>query len=130
MEHLPLGPRVLTAAPSLPGQDRHDGRAVRLEPLCDRHVDDLWLAAAAAEASWTYLKYGPFATRNALADHIAAVASNAGQPFFAVVPASSGRAEGWASFCDIAPADAPSKLAAFGFRHACNGRARPAKPSS
>jgi RimJ/RimL family protein N-acetyltransferase len=115
MEHLPLGPRVLTAAQPLPGHDRHNGKAVRLEPLCDRHVDDLWLAAAAADASWTYLKYGPFATRDALADHIAAVASNAGQPFFAVVPASSGRAEGWASFCDIAPADAAIEIGSIWF---------------
>lgn len=110
MTTVPLGP-IVTATPlALPGFEFHVGKAVALEPLSTRHVDDLWEAGHAADMSWAYLKYGPFPTKDAMAAHIARITSLEQQPFFAVIPASSGKAEGWASFCDISPSDAAIEI--------------------
>jgi hypothetical protein len=110
MSLIPLGPVVSAPAPPMPAPARHAGRSVTLEPLSAGHVDDLWSAAGQADASWAYLSYGPIATRNDLAAHVGRIAGRDDQPFFAVIPASSGRAEGWASFCDIAPGDAAIEI--------------------
>ena len=107
---VPLGPIVPEETRPLPGFEFHAGKAVTLEPLATRHVDDLWEAGHAADASWAYLKYGPFSTKDNMAAHITRISGLEQQPFFAVVPASSGKAEGWASFCDISPADAAIEI--------------------
>lgn len=83
----------------------HSGRSVTLEPLSKAHVAELWEAAAGAEASWSYLRYGPFATAAALGDHVRELASRPDQPFWAVRPATTGTADGWLSLCDVYPAD-------------------------
>lgn len=110
MTAVPLGPIVPEAIRPLPGFERHVGKAVTLEPLSTRHVDDLWEAGHAADVSWAYLKYGPFPTRDDMVGHISRIGGLEQQPFFAVIPASSGKAEGWASFCDIAPGDAAIEI--------------------
>lgn len=94
---VPLGPIVPEGTRPLPGFEFHAGKAVTLEPLATRHVDDLWEAGHAGDASWAYLKYGPFSTKDNMAAHITRISGLEQQPFFAVVPASSGKAEGWAS---------------------------------
>jgi len=110
MTAVPLGPIVPEVARPLPRFECHAGKAVSLEPLSARHVDDLWEAGHAADVSWAYLKYGPFPTKGDMAAHIARISGLEQQPFFAVIPVSSGKAEGWASFCDIAPGDAAIEI--------------------
>lgn len=115
MTPVPLGPIVSEATRPLPGFDRHIGQTVTLEPLSIRHLADLWEAGRDADISWAYLKYGPFPTQDDLAAHIDRISGLEQQPFFAVIPASSGRAEGWASFCDIAPNDAAIEIGSIWF---------------
>ena len=110
MTAVPLGPIVPEAIRPLPAFECHTGKAVTLEPLSTRHVDDLWEAGQGADLSWAYLKYGPFSTKNDMAAHITRISGLEQQPFFAVIPASSGKAEGWAAFCDISPADAAIEI--------------------
>ena len=92
MTAVPLGPIVPEAIRPLPAFERHAGAAVTLEPLSTRHVDDLWEAARAAEVSWAYLKYGPFPSKDDMAAHVTRITGLEQQPFFAVIPASSGKA--------------------------------------
>ena len=115
MTTTPPCPIISETSRPLPGFERHVGNAVRLEPLSGRHAADLWIAAHAAEASWAYLKYGPFQSQDDLAAHLGRISGLDQQPFFAVIPASSGRPEGWASFCDIAPADAAIEIGSIWF---------------
>jgi RimJ/RimL family protein N-acetyltransferase len=113
MNELPLGTAVDPTPRPFPQRIVHHGVSVTLEPLADAHVDQLWQAAQGAEVSWTYLRYGPFADRPALARHVAELAGRADQPFWAVRPKASGAAEGWLSLCDIYPADAAIEIGAI-----------------
>lgn len=106
LDDLPLGPVVSEAIKPLPGFDNHVGRVVTLEPLGTAHATDLWQAARDADRSFAYLRYGPFASWEAFATHVEQSSGLERQPFFAVIPRHSGKPEGWASFCDIAPGDA------------------------
>ncbi len=54
MTAVPLGPIVSEVIRHVPGFERHVGKAVTLEPLSTRHVDDLWEAGHAADMSWAY----------------------------------------------------------------------------
>lgn len=74
MTAVPLGPIVPEAIRPLPAFECHAARAVRLEPLSTRHVDDLWDAAQAADPSWAYLKYGPFPTKDDMVAHVTQIA--------------------------------------------------------
>ncbi|WP_436040367.1 GNAT family N-acetyltransferase [Rhizobium sp. LjRoot98] len=93
----------------------HSGSSVTLEPLSESHVPELWEAARNAERSWTYLRYGPFQTRDDMSRHVQDLAQRADQPFWAVRPKSSGRAEGWLSLCDIYPADSAIEVGSVWF---------------
>ena len=84
-----------------------EGRLCRLVPLDpDAHADDLFDAHAADTdgRGWTYLAYGPFATREALRAWIAGVAAGEDPLFLAVIDGATGRAVGQASFLRIDPA--------------------------
>jgi RimJ/RimL family protein N-acetyltransferase len=84
-----------------------EGRHCRLHPLDPyAHADDLCDAHAADTdgRGWTYLAYGPFATREALRAWIADVAAGEDPLFFAVIDGATGRAVGQASFLRIDPA--------------------------
>lgn len=93
----------------------HDGRAVCLEPLADRHVEELWEAARESPATFAYLRYGPFPAIDALADTVRDLSQRRDQPFWAVRPRSSGKAEGWLSLCDVYPADAAIEIGSIWF---------------
>jgi RimJ/RimL family protein N-acetyltransferase len=93
----------------------HTGGSVILEPLSETHVPELWEAAQNAERSWTYLRYGPFLTRDDMSRHICDLAQRTDQPFWAVRPRSSGRVEGWLSLCDISPADSAIEVGSVWF---------------
>jgi RimJ/RimL family protein N-acetyltransferase/ribosomal protein S18 acetylase RimI-like enzyme len=100
---LPVGPVVENGHAALPAFQQHEGRCVTLAPLSASHSLQLWDAAQSGDASWTYLRYGPFGSDGDLKNHLQKVAGVADQPYFAVTPATSGMAEGWLSFCDISP---------------------------
>jgi RimJ/RimL family protein N-acetyltransferase len=88
---------------------------VLLEPLAASHSVDLWEAAQSADTSWTYLRYGPFPSHAELRAHVDQIAGRTHQPFFAIVPSVSGKAEGWASFCDISPSNASIEIGSIWF---------------
>ena len=91
------------------------GRSVRLEPLGREHAGELWHSTQQADPSFAYLRYGPFATENELLAQVIDLAGRAEQPFWAVRPQSSGRAQGWLSLCDIYPADGAIEIGAIWF---------------
>ncbi len=107
---LPLGPIVPHAVRQLPPLQRHIGRSVSLEPLALSHAGELLEAAQGGDASWAYMRYGPFALESDLRAHLAPIVGVAHQPFFAIIPKASGRAEGWFSFCDVAPGNASIEI--------------------
>jgi RimJ/RimL family protein N-acetyltransferase len=88
---------------------------VSLEPLGLKHIDELWRAAQGADASFAYLRYGPFAQQRDLQELITELAGRADQPFWAVRAKSSGVAEGWLSLCDIYPADGAIEIGSIWF---------------
>lgn len=108
-EPLPVG-ALLTgwSLPRRPSREVLAGRACRLEPLdAAAHADALFDANAADVAGrmWTYLPYGPFATR---ADHqawVLAGASSTDPLFFAIVDQATGRPVGVAAYLRIDPAN-------------------------
>jgi RimJ/RimL family protein N-acetyltransferase len=84
-----------------------EGRLCRVVPLdAAAHADDLFDAYAADTDAhgWTYLAYGPFATRDALRHWIDGVAGGADPLFFAVIDRATDRAVGVASYLRIDPA--------------------------
>ena len=103
-KHTDLAPRPF------PERVPHQGRSVVLEPLSVSHSAELWTAADAAQASWTFLRYGPFSSREAMTETIVELAGRAQQPFWAVRPRTSGKAQGWLSLCDIYPEDAAIEI--------------------
>lgn len=81
------------------------GGAVTLEPLdAARHTADLWKATQGHDELWNWLFDGPYPSEDALRLAIAKKQSAADTVFFAVVPAATGKASGWASYMRIEPA--------------------------
>lgn len=110
-----LGVAVDPTPRPFPPRIVHHGKAVTLEPLGEHHADELWQAAAGADDSWTYLRYGPFPTRDLLAHHVVALSRRQDQPFWAVRPRSTGVVRGWLSLCDVYPADAAIEIGSIWF---------------
>ncbi|RUX25200.1 N-acetyltransferase [Mesorhizobium sp. M7A.F.Ca.US.011.01.1.1] len=110
MNELVLGIAVDPIPRPFPLRQVHHGVSMSLEPLSEDHVHDLWTAARDAEQSWTFLRYGPFPTLDALASHVRDLAGRNDQPFWAIRPRFNGKVEGWLSFCDIYPADAAIEI--------------------
>jgi RimJ/RimL family protein N-acetyltransferase len=109
---LPVGPEVDATPRPLPARVTMRGTHVMLEPLHRRHGADLWDAAQREPdgASWTYLPYGPFPERAALAAHVALMASQHDPMMWAIRPVVSGRVMGVLSLMDMRPADASIEL--------------------
>lgn len=83
------------------------GRQVRLEPLAERHADDL-LAVGRDESIWTYLTRGPFVDRADVVQwiHKAEALREKGEQIpFAIVDAATNRAVGSTRYLDIRPHD-------------------------
>ena len=110
MNTRPVGPAVDPTPRPLPARIPIRGAHVVLEPLHPRHVPDLWEAAQEAEASWTYMAYGPFATREALGAQVAEMAARHDPMLWAARPVASGRVSGWLSLMDIQPGNAAIEL--------------------
>ncbi len=96
------------------------GRYVRLEPLDDHHLDDLWAAASSAHDSFRYLRYGPFETRASLSEVIADLSTRQDQPFWSVFR-KNGRAEGWLSICDVYQNDGAFEIGSIWFSPSLQG---------
>ena len=104
---LPIGPRLASPAPAkVPERIVLQGRYARLEPLdAHRHRDDL-LAASTPPDRAARFRYMPELPPDAPEDFAAWLAGCAGRSdplFFAVVDASTGRAEGWQTLMRITP---------------------------
>jgi RimJ/RimL family protein N-acetyltransferase len=81
-----------------------EGETVVLEPLeVDKHVEELYGAAAGAEATWSYLPYGPFATRDDFQAWLRWLDSDRDGLVYVVVPRRAGMARGIAAYMSIVP---------------------------
>ncbi|MBC7988899.1 MAG: GNAT family N-acetyltransferase [Luteimonas sp.] len=108
-ETLPLGaPLPDWVPPVRPARERLTGRTCRLVPLdAALHADALFDANAADVAGrmWTYLPYGPFATRADYRAWVVAGAVSADPLFFAIVDQATGRPVGVSAYLRIDPAN-------------------------
>lgn len=110
MSALPIGPEVDPTPRPLPARVELRGTHVVLEPLHLRHAPELWDAAQGADASWTYLGYGPFPSAAAMAKHVAEMAAQHDPMAWAVRPLATGVVSGWLTLLDIQPKNAAIEL--------------------
>ena len=110
----PVGPEVDATPRALPARVPIRGQYVVLEPLHRRHAAELWLAAKAgdptADASWSYMGYGPFPSAPSLAAFVADFAANHDPIAWAIRPIITGLASGWITLMDIQPRNAAIEL--------------------
>lgn len=73
-----------------------NGRAVRIEPLVSKHADCLWTAIGQPDrhALWAFILAGPFDTKVAFDNFIAAKQSATDAQWFAIISRTTDRAEG------------------------------------
>lgn len=107
---LPVGPEVDTAPRPLPVRAPLRGQHAVLEPLHRRHAAELYRAAQGADASWTYLGYGPFASEAAMARQVDDMASVHDPLAWAIRPVATGVVTGWLTLMDIQPRHASIEL--------------------
>jgi len=75
------------------------GRWVTLQPLSsERHAAALWQAVEGHDAVWDWLGDGPYASEADLAAALTLKETGAAARFFALVPAATGKAAGYASY--------------------------------
>ncbi|MEM8749779.1 MAG: GNAT family protein [Pseudomonadota bacterium] len=120
LKNLSLGNPINRGPWEFPRKSKLQGSYVRLELLTDEHIDDLWSFASAAPESFTYLRYGPFQTREQLAELISDLSSREDQPFYAVL-GKLGRAEGWLSICDVYQGDGAFEIGSIWFAPSLQG---------
>jgi RimJ/RimL family protein N-acetyltransferase len=94
----------------LPARTPLTGMYTALEPLHRRHAGELFEAARGADDSFAYMHYGPFATREAMAQSIAQNAAKHDPMFWAIRPIATGVASGWLSLLEIEPENAAIEL--------------------
>ena len=117
----PLLDRAITNAPSglVPSRSPLNGRFIRLEPLDPAiHSDDLYQAghgSANALRIWDYLPHGPWNDPQAFAAHLRVQAADLDQIRFALIPQSTGKASGMASYMDIHPRDGVIEIGGIWF---------------
>ncbi len=99
---LAIGPAVDAHPARRPERVVLEGRAARLVPLeSAAHGGDLFAATRGSDELWTYMGDGPFATREALLDSLAAKAGSNDPLFFAVIDKQTGRAVGYQTLMRI-----------------------------
>jgi len=90
----------------LPLPETLRGHTVSLEPLnAANHTGDLWLAVQGHDEVWAYLADGPYAHEADLQRALAEKERGSAAQFFAIVPRTSGRVEGYASYMRMDPAN-------------------------
>lgn len=107
---LPVGPEVDAWPRPLPARTAIMGTHVVLEPLHRRHAAELFEAASGAEASFTYVPYGPFPTRDSLNSFIATAAGQHDPMMWAIRPVASGVVCGWLGLMDMQPENAALEI--------------------
>jgi RimJ/RimL family protein N-acetyltransferase len=91
---------------SLPCREFISGSQVTLEPLdAELHTADLWQAVEGHDEVWDYLADGPYVSEADLGRALAEKHAGAASLFFAIMPRKSGRAEGYASYMRMDPAN-------------------------
>ncbi len=86
-------------AVALPSPVRLEGRTVTLEPLnATSHTADLWRAVQGHDEVWAYLADGPYASEADFKRALVEKQAGSGALFFAILPRTSGRIEGYASY--------------------------------
>jgi RimJ/RimL family protein N-acetyltransferase len=87
------------------------GRTVTLEPLnATCHAADLWHAVYGHDELWDYLADGPYASQADLYTALEAKQHGTAAVFFAIVPAATGKAAGYASYMRIDPANGVAEV--------------------
>jgi len=79
------------------------GRYVTLESLDISHGDALWQAVQGHDHLWTWLANGPYASPTGIIESLESWRDAEKAILFAIVPAETGQAAGWASFMRIKP---------------------------
>jgi RimJ/RimL family protein N-acetyltransferase len=95
-------------APQAPELTVMEGRYCRLEPLAvHAHMESLYAANASNidGSMWTYMAYGPFATRDSYRAWLEGACRGNDPLFFAIVDRATGQAVGVASYLRIDPAN-------------------------
>jgi len=84
---------------SLPSPRSLEGRHVRLLPLrAEDHAADLWRGIHGRDEVWDYLSEGPFVREADLRRAVELKVGGTSAAFLAIVPRSTGKAEGYASY--------------------------------
>jgi RimJ/RimL family protein N-acetyltransferase len=110
MSEWPVGLPVDVTPRPLPARVRLRGVHVELEPLHVRHADELWTASQGADASWTYMGYGPFADLDAMRRFVGDFAATHDPMAWAVRPVATGVVTGFLTLMDIQPKNAAIEL--------------------
>src|SRR5690349_10407028 len=83
----------------LPSRELFSGRYVKLVPLHDeRHTAELWRRVRGHDEVWDYLSDGPYGSEADLRRALTEKQNATAAVFLAIVPESSGEAEGYASY--------------------------------
>jgi RimJ/RimL family protein N-acetyltransferase len=91
---------------ALPSPQTIQGRHVSLIPLnAERHTADLWRAVQGHDEVWDYLGDGPYASEAELRRAIEQKQVGTAAVFLAIVPKTSGKPEGYASYMRMDPAN-------------------------
>ena len=91
---------------ALPSPQLLAGRYVTLKPLnASRHSAALWGVVQGHDEVWTYLADGPYAYEADLRDALEQKECGTAAVFLAIVPRASGKAEGYASYMRMDPAN-------------------------
>ena len=90
---------------SIPRPQGLDGEYITLEPLdAAKHAAGLWRALQGHNEVWDWLPDGPYTSESEFRRSIAAKQEATNAVFLAIVPRSSERAEGYASYMRFEPA--------------------------
>ncbi len=90
----------------LPSPVTLSGRYAMLEPLdAVLHAADLWSGVEGHDEVWRWLPDGPYGSETALRHALEEKQAGSSAVFFALVPKSSGRAQGYASYMRMDPAN-------------------------
>jgi len=82
------------------------GRFVTLEPLsATRHAAALLQAVHGQDQVWDFLADGPYASQSELTEALALKETGTAARFFALIPAKTGQAAGYASYMRMDPAN-------------------------
>jgi RimJ/RimL family protein N-acetyltransferase len=87
--------------PALPSPVVLRGRYVTLEPLNPSHAEALWQAIQGQDQLWTWLAAGPYASTTEIIESLDRWREAEKAVLFAIIPADTKRASGWASLMRI-----------------------------